>query len=256
VRSGVSSIDFVSYVKRRGIGSPRTARRSDGDSSWFVANFAVARQRQVRGRSAEWLPPVVIKTHVVKARVGEIQRRPQKAQLRDALARCARKRFTDRTHAPGPVLRPVRTGFDVDSTMRCFDPALPRTELGGSRHVEKYSRAVKHCLARFFERFGSERVEKIRTNPSLGSVHDDPVDAQGLNNLDAQRTNGRAASVELVTSKDRVLAITRRDAERPVRHSTVGVQTHRDREVVILGVPVEPEAVVGVGMPVHDVSQR
>jgi hypothetical protein len=46
------------------------------------------------------------------------------------------------------------------------------------------------------------------------------------------------------------------DAERSVDDATVGVEPERDREVVILGVAVEPEAVVVIGMAAARVRDR
>ena len=98
----------------------------------------------------------------------------------------------------------------------------------------------------------------VGVDAEIGRVGAHPRDAQRLDDLDRQRPDARLAAVggDAARREHRTLHAVVHDRERAVDDAAVRVHGHARREVVVLGVAVEPEPVVVVRVAGRGVRDR
>ena len=110
-----------------------------------------------------------------------------------------------------------------------------------------------HCLARLFVDSGACCVGEVTTESLLGCIHTNAVHAHWLDDFNGDWTYGCWSSNQCVTCEHAVLLVTKYNGEGSVNYATIWIETKRNCEVEVTGVAIEPEAVIGVWVSIHNV---
>ena len=113
-------------------------------------------------------------------------------------------------------------------------------------------------LARLFERDGTRGERDVGVDAEIGGIDAHPRHTQRLDDLDRERTDACLAPVDRNAARreHRTLHAVVHDGERAVDDAAVRIHGHAGREVEVLGVAVEPEAVVVVRVAARGVRER